>query len=87
LISSANPDGERKHEWRFYAFYDAGRLTLNKALPEQQDRFDLSSWGVGSRVRLYDHLHGSVDLAAPLQSLANTRVDDWFVTFRVWADF
>jgi hemolysin activation/secretion protein len=87
LIGKANPEGERDHEWRFYAFYDAGRLTLRESLPEQQDRFDLSSWGVGTRMRLLDHLNGSLDVAMPLDPITNTDVDEWFLTFRVWADF
>lgn len=88
LIGKADPDGgERAYEWRFYAFWDGGRLTLNEPLPEQQSSFNLSSWGVGSRLRLANHLHGSVDLALPLEPQGNVEEDDWMVTFRVWADF
>jgi hemolysin activation/secretion protein len=87
LIGSANPDGERRNEWRFYAFYDVGKLTLNEPLPEQQAGFELASWGLGSRLRLFGHLHGSVDFALPLEPQANTDVDEWLLTFRVWADF
>lgn len=87
LIGSENPEGQRENEWRFYAFYDAGRLTLHEPLPEQQSSFNLASWGVGSRIRLLGTLNGSVDFAVPLEPIANTEVDEWFLTFRVWADF
>jgi hemolysin activation/secretion protein len=90
FIGTDDPDGgARKNEWRVYAFYDGGRLTLNEALPEQVDRFDLASWGFGSRVRLFGHLNGSVDVGIPVKDLTSTEEteDDWFVTFRVWADF
>ena len=88
LIGKADPEGgEQAYEWRFYGFWDGGRLTLNEPLPEQQSSFKLSSWGVGSRLRLANHLHGSVDLALPLEPQGDVEEDDWMVTFRVWADF
>ncbi len=74
-------------EWRAYGFVDAGFLTLNAPLPEQENRFDLASWGVGSRIQLFDHINGSVDAGWPLISVAQNRKDDLLLTFRVWADF
>ncbi len=87
FIGSADADGARRNEWRVYAFYDGGRLWLNEPLPEQQDRFDLASWGFGSRLHLFGHLNGSLDVALPLETQPGTEEDEWFVTFRVWADF
>jgi hemolysin activation/secretion protein len=77
----------KRNEWRFYGFVDAGYVTLNEPLPEQDSRFNLASYGFGSRVRLFDTLNGSVDAGLPLISQAETQVGDWMLTFRVWAEF
>ena len=82
--SSGKPTG---NEWRLYAFCDAGTLTLHDPLPDQESSFRLASIGIGSRVQLFDHVNGSIDLAMPLTSLTDTGVHDTRVTFRVWADF
>jgi hemolysin activation/secretion protein len=78
---------KKDNEWRVYGFWDGGRLTLNDPLPEQQSSYDLASVGVGSRLRLLNHLNGSLDVAWPLVSQGTTAVDSIFVTFRVWLDF
>ena len=75
------------NEWRVYAFVDGGVLTINKPLPEQESRFNLASFGVGSRIRLMDFVNGSVDLALPVISQAQTLSRDPFLSFRVWAEF
>lgn len=75
------------HEWRLLAFVDGGRLTLNDALPEQQDTFDLFSVGIGMRVKVFDHLNGSLDLGFPLRGLNETDRGDWRLSFRVWGEF
>ncbi len=76
-----------KNEWRVYAFGDAGLLTLNDPLPEQDSEFKLASIGVGSHLRLFGHLNGSIDAGIPLISQANTQAYHPLFTFRVWADF
>lgn len=78
---------DSKNEWRIYVFCDAGMLTLNDPLPEQESRFDLASYGIGSHLRLFDHLNGSVDFGVPLISQSQTKAHDPQLTFRVWADF
>jgi hemolysin activation/secretion protein len=78
---------DKENEWRVYAFFDAGFLTLNQPLPEQTDRFELASYGIGSRMRLFDLFHGSVDAGVPLISQGTTRVNEVLLTFRVWGDF
>ncbi len=78
---------EKKGEWRFYAFGDGGWLTLNDPLPEQTSRFGLASVGAGSRLRLFDHVGGSVDAALPLSTQTDTRAHDWRLTFRAEADY
>ena len=78
---------EEPHEWRVYAFLEGGRLTLNDPLPDEVDRQDLASWGFGSRMRLFGHLNGSVDVSFPLIDSYPTMADDVFVSFRAWAEF
>lgn len=78
---------ETGNSWRFYAFCDAGTLTLHEPLPDQESSFRLASIGIGSRFQLLDHFNGSVDLAMPLIGLTNTDAHDTRLTFRVWADF
>lgn len=75
------------HEWRVYAFVDAGLATLHEPLPEQESRFSLASFGVGSRMQLFHYVNGSVDLAIPMTSLTETRAYRPFLSFRIWADF
>jgi hemolysin activation/secretion protein len=74
-------------EWRLYAFLDAGFLRLVDALPEQTSRFELASYGIGSRLQLFDHLNGSVDVGVPLIGQGTTRPHEVLTTFRVWGDF
>ena len=76
-----------KTEWRLYTFCDAGCLTLRNPLPEQQSRFNLASVGVGSRIRLMDHLNGSLDAGWPLVQQSVTSPNDLLLTVRVWAEF
>jgi hemolysin activation/secretion protein len=78
---------ERSHEWRFHAFLDAGVLTLNDPLPEQEDRFELASIGVGTRFQLWNHLNGSLDAGFPLVDQGRTSEGDWRLTFRLWTEF
>jgi len=79
--------GEKTGEWRIYAFADAGRLTIQNPLPDQQSAFDLVSVGVGSRFEIFEHFNGSIDAGIPLISLTRTQARDLLLTFRVWADF
>jgi hemolysin activation/secretion protein len=78
---------EKENEWRFYTFCEGGLLTLNEPLKEQQDRFNLASYGVGSRIRFQDHYNGSVDLGVPMITASETSNRDMLVTFRLWANF
>ena len=94
LLGWWDKDG-KENDWRVYAFVDAGFLTVNSPLPEEINRFDLASYGVGSRIQLFENLHGSIDAGIPLISRAGTSLDGepqtaahhLQLTFRVWADF
>lgn len=80
-------NGDPVSEWRFHTFYDAGRLSLNKPLPEQTDLFRLSSWGLGTRFVLREHLEGSVEVAWPLTDQGQSQAGEPFMLFQVEAGF
>lgn len=75
------------NEWRFYLFAEGGELSINDPLPQQQSQFDLWSAGVGTRIKLLNHLNGSVDMAVPMVTQVATRSGNPRVTFRVWSEF
>ena len=77
---------KKTSEWRLYAFAEGGSLTIREALPEQTGHFELASVGIGSRIRLFDFLNGSIDAGLPLISQRSKAHEPLF-TFRVWADF
>ncbi len=74
-------------DWRAYLFGDVGLFTINAPLPDQQDTFRLASVGIGSRIRLFHHLNGSVDLALPLITQVDTKTHDARLSFRAWVEF
>jgi hemolysin activation/secretion protein len=74
-------------DWRFYLFTDAAAVSIQDALPEQAVRYSLASYGAGTRMTLFDHFNGSLDLAVPLFSQTFTKAHNPFLTFRVWTDF
>ena len=80
-------DGASPNEWRFHTFFDVGLLSIWDALPGQQKRTGLASAGFGSRYKLKDHFHGSLDVGVPFISQTNAPAGDIRVTFRSWADF
>ena len=75
------------NDWRFFAFADGARVTVLQPLPEQQARFDLASYGVGTRLRMFDYANGMVALAVPLISQTETRANKARLLFRVWGEF
>jgi hemolysin activation/secretion protein len=79
--------GKPVDDWRFYIFGDSALLTIDDALPEQQESFKLASVGAGTRVKLQDHYNGSFDFGVPLVNGPNTQDYKPLMTFRVWAEF
>lgn len=79
--------GKSVDEWRFYVFGDGGILTIDDALPEQQEQFRLASVGAGTRIKLQDHYNGSFDVGLPLDNATTTNAYEPLLTFRVWAEF
>lgn len=74
-------------EWRFFGFVEGGMLNIYDALPEQQSYFTLASVGGGSRVRLFEHLNGAVNLGIPLVTQSTNVAGSLLMTFEIWADF
>jgi len=60
------------NDGRAYVFLEGAFLTLLDALPEQQDEFELASFGFGSRFRFLTHFSGEVNLGVPLINLGET---------------
>jgi hemolysin activation/secretion protein len=94
--------GKSVNEWRFYIFSDGGVLTVDDPLIETPYQYNLLSTGAGTRIKLLDHLNGSLDVGIPLivdarefdvpsgayvASPIRERPYDAQLTFRVWADF
>jgi hemolysin activation/secretion protein len=79
--------GKTVNEWRFYVFGDAGLLSIDDPLPEQQTEFRLASVGGGTRIKLQDHYNGSFDIGLPLDQGVQTNAYEPLLTFRVWAEF
>ena len=85
---SKAPGGAKSgDDWRFYFFTDAAAVSNQDTLPEQTIRYSLASYGGGTRMTLFDHFNGSLDLAVPLFSQTYTKAHNPFLTFRVWTDF
>ncbi len=83
----ANRVGLKDGDWRVYVFGDAGHQSLNHPLPGQTGQFDLASIGAGSWLKSGGHFNATLDLGLPLIGQAPTRVGDWHLTFRAWADY
>lgn len=75
------------NEWRAFAFTDAGMATMLNALPEQQSQFNLWSYGVGSRFKMFDYLNGTLVYSVPMVSQAYSSARSPRVNFRIWGEF
>ncbi|MDE5457040.1 ShlB/FhaC/HecB family hemolysin secretion/activation protein [Bradyrhizobium sp. CSA112] len=74
-------------EWRFFGFADAGTVTTLKPLPEQQSKFDVWSYGVGARFKMFNYLNGTLVYSVPMVSQAYTEARNPRVNFRIWGEF
>ncbi len=74
-------------EWRIYAFLDGGTITLNDPLPEQTAFFNMASYGFGSRLRMFNHLNGSIDVGIPLVTQQPVMAYSPLITFRIFGEF
>jgi hemolysin activation/secretion protein len=74
------------NEWRFFVFLDGGVATLNDPLPEQTSEFQLWSYGVGSTIKLMDHLNGEFLIGIPQVTQAPSEAHQPLFSFRLWAE-
>ena len=75
------------NEWRMFAFADGGVATILRPLPEQQSQFDLWSYGVGSRFKMFDYLNGTLVYSVPMVSQTYSGARSPRVNFRIWGEF
>jgi hemolysin activation/secretion protein len=75
------------NEWRLFAFTDAGKATVLDPLSEQQSTFDLWSYGVGTKFKMFDYMNGTVFVSVPMISQAYTQAYNPRVNFRIWGEF
>jgi len=70
-----------------YAFADAARLRLKSPLPEQNDKFQLASVGLGTTFKVGQYFSGRVDFGYPLKDGPRTRRHDPRVNFSLTANY
>jgi len=78
---------DKVNDWRFFVFGDWGMVSVIDPLPQQEEQLRLASFGWGTRMRLWDHVNGSLDMGVPLIGQGTTKPWDLLFTFRVWAEF
>jgi hemolysin activation/secretion protein len=88
----ANAKGESEKfnpidEWKVFAFSDIGRVRIFDPLAEQQEQFDLASYGFGTRVKVMKYSNGLFLVAVPLTTQQVTIAHRPRVSFRVWGEF
>lgn len=74
-------------DWRLFAFADAGRTRIKSPLIEQQQQFDMASFGFGSRMRAMQYLNAMVLVGLPLIGQQETIAWDPRISFRLWGEF
>lgn len=74
-------------DWRFYAFVDAGRAKIFEPLIDQQSRFDLASYGIGTQLKTLNHFNGVFFVGMPLISQQVTVANHPRFSFRIWGEF
>ncbi len=75
------------NEWRWFGFVDGGVTRILDPLPGQQAQFDLWSYGVGTRFKLFNYLNGMIAVAMPMISQTYTEARNPRVHFRVSGEF
>jgi hemolysin activation/secretion protein len=87
-----NPKGEATKfnlfkEWRFFGFADAGRAGIWEPLPDQQQQFDLASYGAGTRFKILDYWNGMIVVGVPVVTQQVTIAHKPRTSFRLWGEF
>ncbi|MGJ7615990.1 ShlB/FhaC/HecB family hemolysin secretion/activation protein [Variovorax sp. GB4P3] len=79
--------GSTVENWRVYGFVDAARLRLKSPLPEQTDKFQLASVGLGTTFKVGSYFSGRVDIGYPLKDGPRTKRHDPNVNFSLTASY
>lgn len=85
--SFANVLPDSIDELRLLAFSEGAVLRVKDTLPQQTDRFLLSSVGVGMRLKAVRHLAVSLDVGWPFKGTTNTRSGDPRTHFKMQYEF
>lgn len=75
------------NEWRLFAFADWGTTRIYDPLEEQTSRFDMWSYGFGTKFRVFDRFTGMIAVATPMIDLGTTKKNSHRVLFSVGGDF
>lgn len=75
------------NEWRLFAFADAGHVSIQKPLVEQISQFNVWSYGLGSRFKVFNSISGLFVVSMPMTSQTYTRAGDPRFNFRLWGEF
>ncbi|ABD88468.1 ShlB/FhaC/HecB family hemolysin secretion/activation protein [Rhodopseudomonas palustris] len=75
------------NDWRVFGFADGGHATVLTSLPEQRAQFDVWSYGVGTRFKVFNYVNGMIAYSVPMVSQAFTQANDPRVNFRIWGEF
>lgn len=75
------------NEWRLFGFVDAGTARINDPMLDQQSRFNLWSYGVGTRFKLFNHFNGMIAYAVPMVTQGDSRKNDHRVLFNARGEF
>lgn len=74
------------HEWRLFVFLDGGTAWMNDPLPQQTTQFNLWSYGIGTSIRIFDHVNGEFLIGVPQVSQAPSEANQPLFSFRLWAE-
>jgi hemolysin activation/secretion protein len=75
------------NEWRMFAFADAAHVSIQRPLPEQLSQFDLWSYGVGARFKMFNTLNGLAAVSVPMTNESFTRAGNPRLNVRIWGEF
>ena len=73
--------------WRLHWFFDAGTVSIHRALIGQASSYTLSSTGVGTRIQLFSYLNASLENAFLLSRGPESAAYGDQVLFRVYGSF
>jgi hemolysin activation/secretion protein len=75
------------NEVRFFGFADAGHVSIQRPQTEQQAKFDVWSYGAGTRFKVFDVFNGMVAYSVPMISQSYSQAGSGRVNFRLWGEF